>query len=155
MSNNRLNGRPKMPQRTVQERIRDFNEVPLGLEKWAAIEEAKRCLQCKKPSCMKGCPVEIDIPGFIGLLAQGKIDDAILKIKEKNSLPAICGRVCPQEEQCEILCVLGKKGQPIAVGYLERFLADYEREQGIELPKIPAQNGKKVAIIGSGPALAC
>ena len=152
MSNNRLNGRPKMPQRTVQERIRDFNEVPLGLEKWAAIEEAKRCLQCKKPSCMKGCPVEIDIPGFIGLLAQGKIDDAILKIKEKISLPAICGRVCPQEEQCEILCVLGKKGQPIAVGYLERFLADYEREQGIELPKIPAQNGKKVASIGSGPA---
>ena len=152
MSNNRLTGRPKMPQRSVEERISDFNEVPIGLEKWAAIEEAKRCLQCKKPSCMKGCPVEIDIPGFIGSLAQGKIDEAILKIKEKNSLPAICGRVCPQEEQCESLCVLGKKGQPIAVGYLERFLADHEREKGIEVPKVPAQNGKKVAIIGSGPA---
>lgn len=141
-----------MPQRSVQERIRDFNEVPVGLPEWAAVDEAKRCLQCKKPSCMKGCPVEIDIPGFIGLLAQGKFDAAIAKIKEKNSLPAICGRVCPQEEQCENLCVLGKKGQPIAVGYLERFLADYERDRGIELPKVPMSNGRKVAVIGSGPA---
>lgn len=141
-----------MPQRSVQERIRDFNEVPVGLPEWAAVDEAKRCLQCKKPSCMKGCPVEIDIPGFIGLLAQGKFDAAIAKIKEKNSLPAICGRVCPQEEQCENLCVLGKKGQPIAVGYLERFLADYERDRGIELPKVPVSNGRKVAVIGSGPA---
>ena len=152
MSENRLTGRPKMPQRSVQERIRDFNEVPVGLPEWAAVDEAKRCLQCKKPSCMKGCPVEIDIPGFIGLLAQGKFDAAIAKIKEKNSLPAICGRVCPQEEQCENLCVLGKKGQPIAVGYLERFLADYERDRGIELPKVPVSNGRKVAVIGSGPA---
>jgi len=152
MSENRLTGRPKMPQRSVQERIRDFNEVPVGLPEWAAVDEAKRCLQCKKPSCMKGCPVEIDIPGFIGLLAQGKFDAAIAKIKEKNSLPAICGRVCPQEEQCENLCVLGKKGQPIAVGYLERFLADYERDRGIELPKVPMSNGRKVAVIGSGPA---
>jgi glutamate synthase (NADPH/NADH) small chain len=152
MSENRLTGRPKMPQRSAQERIRDFNEVPVGLPEWAAVDEAKRCLQCKKPSCMKGCPVEIDIPGFIGLLAQGKFDAAIAKIKEKNSLPAICGRVCPQEEQCESLCVLGKKGQPIAVGYLERFLADYERDRGIELPEVPVSNGRKVAVIGSGPA---
>ncbi|MGC8778863.1 MAG: dihydropyrimidine dehydrogenase, partial [Candidatus Caldatribacteriaceae bacterium] len=117
MSSNRFFGRPKMPQRSPEERIRDFYEVPLGLPEWAAVEEAKRCLQCKKPQCVKGCPVEIDIAGFVGLLAQGKFDEAIAKIKEKNSLPAICGRVCPQEDQCEIQCVLGKKGQPIAIGY--------------------------------------
>ncbi|MCX6090121.1 MAG: NADPH-dependent glutamate synthase [Candidatus Atribacteria bacterium] len=152
MPDSRLTGRPKMPQRSVAERIRDFNEVPVGLPEWAAVDEARRCLQCKKPGCMKGCPVEIDIPGFIGLLAQGKFDAAVAKIKEKNSLPAICGRVCPQEEQCENVCVLGKKGQPIAVGYLERFLADYERDKGIGAPEIPTSNGRKVGIIGSGPS---
>jgi glutamate synthase (NADPH/NADH) small chain len=152
MASDRLFGRPKMPQRPVKERIRDFFEVPLGLPEDVAIEEARRCLQCKKPSCVKGCPVEIDIPGFIGLLGEGRFDEAIAKIKEKNSLPAICGRVCPQEDQCEKECVLGKKGQPIAIGYLERFLADYEREKGITTPPLPRPIPKKVAVIGSGPA---
>lgn len=152
MSSNRFFGRPKMPQRPPEERIRDFYEVPLGLSEWAAVEEAKRCLQCKNPQCVKGCPVEIDIPGFVGLLAQGKFDAAIAKIKEKNSLPAICGRVCPQEDQCEVQCVLGKKGQPIAIGYLERFLADYERDRGIQPPPLPPSRNRKVAVIGSGPA---
>jgi glutamate synthase (NADPH/NADH) small chain len=152
MASDRLFGRPKMPQRPVKERVRDFFEVPLGLPEDVAVEEARRCLQCKKPSCVKGCPVEIDIPGFIGLLGEGRFDEAIAKIKEKNSLPAICGRVCPQEDQCEKECVLGKKGQPIAIGYLERFLADYEREKGITTPPLPRPIPKKVAVIGSGPA---
>lgn len=152
MATDRLFGRPKMPQRPVSERIRDFFEVPLGLPKDVAVAEARRCLQCKKPSCVKGCPVEIDIPGFIGLLAEGRFDEAIAKIKEKNSLPAICGRVCPQEDQCEKECVLGKKGQPIAIGYLERFLADYEREKGVQTPPLPSPIPRKVAVIGSGPA---
>ncbi|MEN3202874.1 MAG: NADPH-dependent glutamate synthase [Atribacterota bacterium] len=152
MASDRLFGRPKMPQRPVSERVRDFFEVPLGLPEDVAIAEARRCLQCKKPSCVKGCPVEIDIPGFVALLAQGKFDEAIAKIKEKNSLPAICGRVCPQEDQCEKECVLGKKGQPIAIGYLERFLADYEREKGVKTPPLPSPVPRKVAVIGSGPA---
>ena len=152
MASDRLFGRPKMPQRPVKERIRDFFEVPLGLPEDVAVEEARRCLQCKKPSCVKGCPVEIDIPGFINLLGEGRFDEAIAKIKEKNSLPAICGRVCPQEDQCEKECVLGKKGQPIAIGYLERFLADYEREKGVTTPPLPRPIPKKVAVIGSGPA---
>jgi len=152
VSSNRFFGRPKMPQRPPEERIRDFYEVPLGLPEWAAVEEAKRCLQCKNPQCVKGCPVEIDIPGFIRYLAEGQFGQAIAKIKEKNSLPAICGRVCPQEDQCEMQCVLGKKGQPIAIGYLERFLADYEREKGIQEPPLSKPRHRKVAVIGSGPA---
>lgn len=144
--------RPKMPQRPPRERIKDFNEVPLGLSEEAAVTEACRCIQCKKPTCVKGCPVEIDITGFIKLLSQGKFDEAIAKIKEKNSLPAICGRVCPQEDQCESQCILGKRGQPIAIGYLERFLADYEREKGVKAPSLPPPREGKVAIIGSGPA---
>ncbi|MDK2897111.1 MAG: glutamate synthase small chain [Candidatus Atribacteria bacterium] len=145
-------GRPKMPGRSVADRTKDFDEVPLGLSPEQAIEEAQRCLQCRKPKCVKGCPVEIDIPAFIGLLAEGKLDQAIAKIKEKNSLPAICGRVCPQETQCEQECILGKKGEPVAIGYLERFLADYEREQGVKPPPSVSSQGKKVAVIGSGPA---
>ncbi|MCD6155438.1 MAG: NADPH-dependent glutamate synthase, partial [Candidatus Atribacteria bacterium] len=133
-------------------RIKDFAEVPLGLSEQAAVEEARRCLQCKRPQCVQGCPVEIDIPGFIKLIAEGRFDEAIAKIKEKNSLPAICGRVCPQETQCEARCVLGKKGQPIAIGYLERFVADYEREKGIRPPSVLSWNGHRVAVIGSGPA---
>lgn len=152
MASDRLFGRPKMPQRPVMERIRDFFEVPLGLSEDVAVEEAQRCLQCKKPSCVKGCPVEIDIPGFVKLLGEGRFDEAIATIKEKNSLPAICGRVCPQEDQCERECVLAKKGQPIAIGYLERFLADYERERGVRPPSLPNPVPKRVAVIGSGPA---
>jgi len=144
--------RPKMPQRPPEERIKDFNEVPLGLSEEVAVAEARRCIQCKKPTCIEGCPVEIDIPGFIKLLSQGELDGAIAKIKEKNSLPAICGRVCPQEDQCESKCILGKRGQPVAIGYLERFLADYEREKGVKAPSLPPPRDKKVAVIGSGPA---
>jgi glutamate synthase (NADPH/NADH) small chain len=107
---------------------------------------------CKKPQCIQGCPVEVDIPGFIKLLGEHKFLEAARKIKEKNILPAICGRVCPQEEQCEKYCVLGKKGRPVAIGNLERFLADYEREQGkVQIPEKKPSTGKKVAIIGSGP----
>jgi len=144
--------RPKMPQRPPEERIKDFNEVPLGLSEEVAVAEARRCIQCKKPTCIEGCPVEIDIPGFIKLLSQGELDGAIAKIKEKNSLPAICGRVCPQEDQCESKCILGRRGQPVAIGYLERFLADYEREKGVKAPSLPPPRDKKVAVIGSGPA---
>jgi glutamate synthase (NADPH/NADH) small chain len=141
--------RQKMPTQSPNERIRNFNEVALGYLPAQAIEEANRCLKCKKPKCIEGCPVEVDIPAFIGLIAEGEFQQAIAKIKEKNNLPAICGRVCPQETQCEILCVTGKKTEPIAIGRLERFAADCEKE--FSIPKI-TPNGKKVAVIGSGPA---
>lgn len=146
-----------MKERSVEERISDFKEVPLGYTPEQAKEEAARCIQCKKPLCVKGCPVEIDIPAFLQLTAEGKFDEAAKKIKETNGLPAICGRVCPQEEQCELKCILGVKGEPIAIGTLERFVADWEREN-VKLktqsskPQLKTQNGKKVAVVGSGPA---
>ena len=134
-------------------RVKNFNEVPFGYTEEEAIKEAKRCLQCKKPKCVEGCPVEVKIPEFIGLIAEGKFAESALKLKETNALPAICGRVCPQEEQCEIKCVLGKKGDPIAIGNLERFSADWERANTeIKAPEIKPKNGKKVGIVGSGPA---
>ncbi|MEJ2123706.1 MAG: hypothetical protein P8Y47_02580 [Alphaproteobacteria bacterium] len=115
--------------------------------------EAGRCLQCKKPACVTGCPVNVDIPGFIGLLAQGDITAATRNLWGKNALPAVCGRVCPQEIQCEGRCILGKKGDPVAIGNLERFCAEYEREFGTgELPPTEASTGKKVAVVGSGPS---
>ena len=118
-----------------------------------AILEANRCLACKKPACVDGCPVGIDIPGFVALVAQGDFEGAIRKVKETNMLPAICGRVCPQEAQCEALCVVGKKGDPVAIGRLERFVADWEREHGlVEPPPIGAPTGKSVGVVGSGPA---
>ncbi|MFH1562807.1 MAG: NADPH-dependent glutamate synthase [Nitrospirota bacterium] len=138
-----------MPTQEPKERIKNFNEVALGYLPTQAIEEANRCLKCKKPKCMAGCPVEVDIPAFINFIANGDFQSAIAKIKEKNNLPAICGRVCPQETQCESLCILGKKQEPVAVGRLERFAVDCEK--GFTTPKI-SPNGKKVAIIGSGPA---
>jgi glutamate synthase (NADPH/NADH) small chain len=142
-----------MPAQDPKERVHNFNEVPHGLTEEQAIVEAQRCLDCKKPPCIAGCPVEIDIPGFIDLICHGKFVEAARKIKETNSLPAVCGRVCPQEEQCEIVCVTGKKGKPVAIGHLERFVADYEREAGkIEVPEILPPTGRKVAIVGSGPA---
>lgn len=149
--------RQKMPERSVAERLRDFEEVPLGYTAEQAIEEAKRCLKCKNPQCVKGCPVEIDIPAFINFIAQGDFEAAIKKIKETNSLPAICGRVCPQEDQCELKCIVGIKGEPIAIGALERFVADWEREKQDQRSKSKDQKqvGKsqyKVAVVGSGPA---
>jgi len=145
--------RQSMPEQSPQDRITNFNEVPLGYSEEQAIAEASRCLQCKKSPCVAGCPVQVDIPGFIALVREGKFAQAARKIKETNVLPAVCGRVCPQEDQCEALCVLGKKGEPVAVGRLERFVADYEREHDLmQKPELEAATGKKVAIVGSGPA---
>ncbi len=145
--------RQPMPEQDPKERIRNFNEVPFGYSPETAIVEAKRCIQCKKPGCISGCPVDVDIPGFIQLIAEGKFIEAARKLKETNALPAVCGRVCPQEDQCEKVCVLGKKGDPVAVGRLERFAADYEREKGnVMIPQIAPSTGKKVAVVGAGPA---
>ena len=136
-----------------EDRARNFYEVPYGYTPELALLEASRCLNCKKPKCVKGCPVHVDIPGFISLIQEGKFIQAAHHLKEQNALPAICGRVCPQEEQCESKCILGVKGEPVAVGRLERFVADYERESGnVAIPDLPPKTGKKVAIIGAGPA---
>ncbi|NTV98587.1 MAG: NADPH-dependent glutamate synthase [Chlorobiaceae bacterium] len=149
--------RQVMPAQDPEVRIHNFNEVHLGYSPEAAILEAQRCIQCKDPVCIKGCPVNIKIDEFIKLIAHGDFLGAARKIKEDNVLPAICGRVCPQEDQCEKTCVLTKKYTPVAIGNLERFAADYERETGnVELPRVKPPTGKKVAVIGSGPAgLSC
>jgi glutamate synthase (NADPH/NADH) small chain len=145
--------RVKMDEQPAEVRVKNFEEVPFGLTPEKAIEEAKRCLQCKRPKCVAGCPVEVQIPEFIGLIAEGKFVEAACKIKETNVLPAVCGRVCPQETQCEEVCILGRKHDAIAIGWLEKFCADYERLGGhIKLPKKQKANNKKVAIVGSGPA---
>ncbi|MBL7112420.1 MAG: NADPH-dependent glutamate synthase [Bacteroidales bacterium] len=135
------------------ERVRNYDEVPYGYSPEEAILEAKRCLMCKKPKCIDGCPVEIDIPGFIQHISDKNFKESITLLKEKNILPAICGRVCPQEEQCEKECILGIKNEPVAIGRLERFVADWEAEQGeTELPPKPKSTGKKIVIVGAGPA---
>jgi glutamate synthase (NADPH/NADH) small chain len=142
-----------MREQKAADRSRNFSEVPFGYNKIEAAEEAARCLQCKKPKCVEGCPVSIDIPKFIDLIAHNKFQDAAAKLKETNVLPAVCGRVCPQEEQCEAKCILAKKGDAVAIGNLERFAADFERESGkVILPEVAPLNGRKVAIVGSGPA---
>ena len=153
---------PKKTEMKKQEplvRAKNFKEVALGYTEEEALKEASRCLQCKKPFCVDGCPVNINIPAFIKLISEKKYDAAVQKIKETNGLPAVCGRVCPQEEQCELKCIVGKKNEPVGIGRLERFVADRERESGSieknakELPKIKIA---KVAVVGSGPAgLAC
>lgn len=145
--------RQKMPQQDAKNRIRNFNEVPLGYDEKTAMIEAARCLQCKRPTCVDGCPVNVNIPGFIKALKEGKPLEAFFTIKQTNSLPAVCGRVCPQEDQCEKLCVLAKKGEAVAIGNLERYVADYEREKEHFLAqRSDSHTNKKVAIIGSGPA---
>ncbi|RLI56279.1 MAG: glutamate synthase (NADPH), homotetrameric [Candidatus Thorarchaeota archaeon] len=141
-----------MPEQDPIARGKNFNEVALGYTEEQAIAEAQKCLQCRNPKCIGGCPVEVPIKDFIALLREGKIMDAAAKIKETNSLPAICGRVCPQETQCEAPCIYGIRNEPIAIGRLERFVADYAREHGEELPDIAPKNGRRVAIVGSGPA---
>ncbi|MDI6889370.1 MAG: NADPH-dependent glutamate synthase [Thermodesulfovibrionales bacterium] len=144
--------RVKMREQDPLKRIRNFEEVPYGYTPDEAADEASRCLQCKRPTCRNGCPVEVDIPSFIKLIKEGKFIEAAWKVKEKNALPAVCGRICPQEIQCESLCILGKKGEPVAIGNLERFVADYEAEKGgIQIPEKPRPTGRKVAIVGSGP----
>lgn len=141
-----------MPRQEPELRVKNFNEVALGYTEEMAREEAQRCLQCKNPPCRKGCPVDIPIPEFINCIAQGKYEEGITVIKSKNSLPAICGRVCPQEVQCQMRCVRGKKGDPVSIGRLERFLADWEREHGVHVPEKAPPTGKRVAVIGAGPA---
>ena len=145
--------RQSMPEQDPKVRAKNFDEVPLGYTEEQAVLEAKRCIQCKKPTCITGCPVDVDIPGFIKLIVEEDFIGAAHKLKETNALPAVCGRVCPQEDQCEKVCVLGKKGDPVAIGRLERFAADYERESGnIMIPEVAPPTGKKVAIVGAGPA---
>ena len=142
-----------MPEQEPAIRARNFLEVPTGYTPKMAQEEAARCLQCKKPGCVAGCPVSVDIPGFIDLLAHGDMTGAIRNLWSKNALPAVCGRVCPQEIQCEGKCIVGRKGEPVAIGNLERFCADYEREFGTgELPPKSAPTGKRIAVVGSGPS---
>ncbi|NIM20169.1 MAG: NADPH-dependent glutamate synthase [Candidatus Latescibacteria bacterium] len=142
-----------MPEQDPKVRRHNFEEVPYGYTPELAQKEAERCIMCKKPLCIDGCPVNIDIPGFIKMIAEGDYVGAARKIKEENCLPAICGRVCPQETQCEIVCTLAKKFEPVAIGRLERFAADYERDNNlIELPKKLPPNGRKIAVVGSGPA---
>lgn len=145
-----------MPEQEAKVRARNFDEVALGYTEAMAIEEATRCLECKHKPCVDGCPVNVQIPEFIALVKEGKFIEGYKKIAETNALPAVCGRVCPQEEQCEILCVRGIKHQPVGIGRLERFVADYAfKHDGVEKPRIE-KNNIKVAVVGSGPAgLAC
>ncbi len=146
---NRVKDRKQPP----SERIKNFNEVSFGYDEKQAIEEASRCLQCKNAPCIKGCPVEIDIPGFIKEIKEGNFEKALEIIYEKNLLPAICGRVCPQETQCEEVCTLRKKFEPVAIGKLERFVADNSNiPLNSQINVIPELKNKKVAVIGSGPA---
>ncbi len=145
--------RQKMPEQVPAIRAKNFNEVPFGYTPELAQLESSRCLQCKKPKCIEGCPVEIDIPAFIKLINEGDFIGAARKLKERNGLPAVCGRVCPQEDQCEQVCIVGKKDEPVAVGRLERFAADWERGKGeVFIPEKALSTGKKVAVVGSGPA---
>jgi glutamate synthase (NADPH/NADH) small chain len=141
-----------MHDRPVDQRIHDFGEVDAGLKPEEARAEAERCLQCKKPLCVKGCPVNIDIPSFIREVAAGDFKKAAVIIREQNMLPAICGRVCPQEVQCEGACLLGNKDIPIAIGTLERFVSDWERENGTVIPHKKSSTGRRVAVVGAGPA---
>ncbi|MFW9960470.1 MAG: NADPH-dependent glutamate synthase [Candidatus Thorarchaeota archaeon] len=141
-----------MPEQSPEERAHNFDEVALGYSEKEALAEAEKCLQCRNPKCVGGCPVEVPIRDFINLIREKKFMEAAAKIKETNSLPAVCGRVCPQETQCEAPCIYGIRNEPIAIGRLERFVADYARARGEDLPELAPKNGKKVAIIGSGPA---
>jgi len=146
------NSRHAMPAQDPGVRAHNFGEVALGYDMVMAVEEANRCIQCRRPLCVTGCPVQVRIPEFIKALREGDMWQAVAYLKDNNSLPAICGRVCPQETQCEALCVLGRRGEPVAIGRLERFVADWEREQGVRVPETAGANGMRVAIIGSGPA---
>ena len=145
--------RVEMPKQSPDKRKRNFEEVALGYSPEQAKTEANRCISCKKPKCVEGCPVGVQIPGFIQALRDGDMPEAVRTLKGKNSLPGICGRVCPQEVQCESRCVLGKKGAPVAIGRLERYVADWELGQK-EKPKgdLAQPTGKRIAVVGSGPA---
>ncbi|MCD8117223.1 MAG: NADPH-dependent glutamate synthase [Oscillospiraceae bacterium] len=153
MANMRMDKNP-MPEQEPLVRNKNFDEVALGYTEEMAIDEAKRCLNCKRPKCMEGCPVSVRIPEFIAKVAEGDFDGAYEIITSTNTLPAVCGRVCPQETQCEGQCVRGIKGESVGIGRLERFVADYHMEHGHPegAPEVPASNGHRVAIVGSGPA---
>ena len=151
--------RPKLNKKAVEMakqdpkvRAKNFSEVALGYTEAEAQEEASRCLQCPKPQCVTGCPVEVPIPDFVKCIKEKNYAQGIATIKSKNALPAVCGRVCPQEEQCQKKCVVGKVGEPVSIGRLERFLADWERDHGFQLPQKALPTGKKIAIVGAGPA---
>ena len=143
-----------MPEQAPDVRNKNFEEVTLGYTAEMAVEEAQRCLNCKNKPCMTGCPVQVKIPEFIALVAEGKFLEAAAKIKETSALPAVCGRVCPQESQCEGKCVRGIKTESVGIGRLERFVADYHNAHGHQggAPAVPESNGHKVAVVGSGPA---
>jgi len=144
--------RQAIPKQSPKDRVRNFNEVALGYTPELAQLEAQRCIQCKNPFCIEGCPVEIDIPAFIKLIKEGDFDGALAKIRETNLLPGVCGRVCPQEEQCEKVCIMARRFEPVAIGRLERFVADWEIKQNkMDLPEIASPTGHKVAVVGSGP----
>jgi len=148
--------RHPMPSQDPAVRARNFREVALGYDMQVAVEEAKRCLNCKNQPCVNGCPVKIEIPEFIAHVKEGNFEEAYQVIAKTSSLPAVCGRVCPQENQCESKCTLGVKFEPVAIGRLERFVADWHNENVKSKPALPESNGKKVAIVGSGPsALTC
>ena len=151
MANMTLTKHP-MPEQAPDVRNKNFEEVSLGYTEEMAIEEAKRCLRCKNPLCVQGCPVNVKIPEFIALVAEGKFEEAYRKIRETNALPAVSGRVCPQERQCESKCIRGIKGEPVAIGRLERFCADYHMAHGVDEIASIEKNGHKVAVIGAGPA---
>ena len=144
----------KVPVREQDPKVRaaNFEEICLGYNKEEAMEEASRCLTCKNAKCVRGCPVAIDIPGFVGQVKEGNFEEAAKVIARSSALPAVCGRVCPQESQCEGQCVRGIKGEPVSIGKLERFVADWSRENGFVPAKPEQTNGKKVAVVGSGPA---
>jgi len=142
--------RQQMPEQPALERVTNFEEVALGLSQEAAMTEASRCLGCKRPKCVESCPVGVDIPGFLGQVKEGRFEEATELLRRKNALPAICGRVCPQENQCEGACVLGRKGEPVAIGRVERFLGDYALER--EGAPAASPDGPRVAVVGSGPA---
>jgi glutamate synthase (NADPH) small chain len=145
--------RTPVPEQEPLKRRSNFDEVSLGYTPEMAVKEAERCLQCKDPGCVKGCPVNVPIPGFIKVLREGDFEGAIALIREKNVLPAVCGRVCPQEEQCEKFCILGNRYEPVGIGRLERFAADWERKQcSVNVPQTAVPSGKSVAIVGSGPS---
>ncbi len=144
----------KVPVREQDPQVRatNFEEVCLGYNQEEAMAEASRCLNCKNPQCVKGCPVSIDIPGFISHVKEGNIEEAASVIAQASALPAICGRVCPQESQCEGKCIKGIKGEAVSIGKIERFVADYTIEHDIVAGVAGEPNGKKVAVVGSGPA---
>jgi glutamate synthase (NADPH/NADH) small chain len=145
--------RHEMPHQDPAERIRNFDEVAIGWDKETAMAEAERCLMCKNPQCVTNCPAEIDIPGFVGKIAAGEFKEAARILRASSALPAVCGRVCPQETQCELTCVMGRKYKPVAIGRLERFASDYALfEEPLPIPEIAPPTGKKVAVVGAGPA---